>query len=122
MRQQGNPKDDNGKVALTPSGESSVGLSNEEAKRRLAAEGRNTLPGAGQRGALAIALEVLREPMFLLLVAGALIYLVLGDVREAAVLGVSIVVVMAITVFYGVLKLRRMQTDYDLRSPPKESK
>jgi hypothetical protein len=33
-----------------------------------------------------------------------------------------LVVVMAITVFYGVLKLRRMQADYDLRSPPKESK
>jgi hypothetical protein len=33
-----------------------------------------------------------------------------------------LVVAMAITVFYGVLKLRRMQQDYDLRSPPKASK
>ena len=33
-----------------------------------------------------------------------------------------LVVAMAITVFYGVLKLRQMQADYDLRSPPKESK
>jgi hypothetical protein len=29
---------------------------------------------------------------------------------------------MAITIFYGILKLRRMQADYDLRCPPKESK
>jgi hypothetical protein len=29
---------------------------------------------------------------------------------------------MAATVFYGVLKLRRMQADYTLRCPPKESK
>ena len=29
---------------------------------------------------------------------------------------------LIITVFYGVLKLRRMQADYDLRRPPKESK
>ena len=61
MIQQGNPIDHGGKVDLTPSGESSAGLSSEEARRRLAAEGRNTLPGAGQRSALAIALEVLRE-------------------------------------------------------------
>jgi len=33
-----------------------------------------------------------------------------------------LVIVMAITVFYGVLKLRRMQADYDLRCPPKASK
>jgi hypothetical protein len=38
--------------------------------------------------------------------------------RFAAVL----VVAMAITVFYGVLKLRRMQTIYDARCPPKASK
>ncbi|MGH8697637.1 MAG: cation-transporting P-type ATPase, partial [Burkholderiales bacterium] len=41
------------------------GLSSEEAKRRLAAEGTNTLPGAGRRSTTAIALEVVREPMFL---------------------------------------------------------
>jgi hypothetical protein len=33
-----------------------------------------------------------------------------------------LVVAMAITVFYGVLKLRRMQTIYDARCPPKASK
>jgi len=29
---------------------------------------------------------------------------------------------MAVTVFYGVLRLRQMQADYDLRCPPKEPK
>lgn len=33
-----------------------------------------------------------------------------------------LVAAMAITVFYGVLKLRRIQVDYDLRCPPKASK
>jgi Ca2+-transporting ATPase len=117
MRQQGNPIDDGEKLTLTPSGESSAGLSTEEAKRRLAAEGRNTLPGAGQRSALAIALEVLREPMFLLLVAGALIYLLLGDVREALVLAASIVVVMAITVVQERKSERALEALRDLSSP-----
>ena len=29
---------------------------------------------------------------------------------------------MAVTVFYGVLKLRQMQADYDLHRPPKKEK
>jgi Ca2+-transporting ATPase len=52
-------------------------LSSAEAAARLAAEGPNALPDAGSRGVLAIALGVLREPMFLLLVAAAAIYVVL---------------------------------------------
>ncbi len=33
-----------------------------------------------------------------------------------------LVVAMAITVFYGVLKLRQMQTTYDAQCPPKPPK
>ena len=42
------------------------GLTEEEAGRRLAAEGPNELPSAKKRGPFAIALEVIKEPMFLL--------------------------------------------------------
>jgi hypothetical protein len=34
----------------------------------------------------------------------------------------ALVIIMAITVFYGVLKLRRMQASYDAQCPPKASK
>jgi Ca2+-transporting ATPase len=93
------------------------GLSSEEAKRRLTAEGPNVLPDAGRRSTLAIALEVVREPMFLLLVAGALIYLLLGDVREAAILAASIVVVMSITVTQERKSERALEALRDLSSP-----
>ena len=33
-----------------------------------------------------------------------------------------LVVTMGLIVFYGVLKLKRMQTDYDTRCPPKPAK
>ena len=33
-----------------------------------------------------------------------------------------LVLAMVVTVFYGVLKLRRMQADYDTRCPPKDPK
>ena len=93
------------------------GLSTAEAKRRLEAEGPNTLPDGGQRTTFAIALEVVREPMLLLLVAGTLIYLLLGDVREALVLSASILVVIAITVVQERKSERALDALRDLSSP-----
>jgi len=43
------------------------GLSQQEAARRLAADGPNELPAAGRRSAFNIVFEILREPMFGLL-------------------------------------------------------
>jgi magnesium-transporting ATPase (P-type) len=48
------------------------GLSSQEAATRLKRDGENELPSAKPRGLLAIALEVVREPMFLLLIAAPL--------------------------------------------------
>jgi Ca2+-transporting ATPase len=93
------------------------GLSHAEAEQRLAAEGSNTLPGARRRGLVAIAIEVLREPMFLLLVAGAAIYLVLGDVHEALVLGASIIVIFTIAVVQEGKSERALAALRDLSSP-----
>jgi len=93
------------------------GLMASEAAARLAADGPNELPGAERRSTLSIALEVLREPMFVLLVAGAAIYLLLGDVHEAIVLGASILVVMAITVIQERKSERALEALKDLSSP-----
>ena len=93
------------------------GLTGAEAARRLAAEGSNTLPSAHRRGAAAIALEVLREPMFLLLVAGAAVYLFLGDVHEALVLAASIVVIFTIAVVQEGKSERALAALRDLSSP-----
>lgn len=93
------------------------GLSGAEAARRLASEGPNVLPSAERRGVLGIALEVLREPMFLLLVAGSAIYLLLGDAREALILGASILVVVVITVAQERKSERALDALRDLSSP-----
>ncbi len=63
-----------------------AGLSSVEARGRLEREGFNELPAAERRGALRIAADVIREPMFALLVAAALIYGVLGERGEALML------------------------------------
>ena len=62
------------------------GLSEEEAVARLKEEGYNEIPSLERRNVIAIALEVAREPMFLLLVATGTVYLLLGDVQEALML------------------------------------
>lgn len=59
-----------------------VGLSTEEAVRRQRETGLNGLPAARTRTVWVIVLETMREPMFLLLVGAAVLYLVLGDLGE----------------------------------------
>ena len=58
------------------------GLSQAEAGRRLASVGPNELPTSARRGIFRISVETMREPMFLLLIAAAALYLVLGDLGE----------------------------------------
>src|SRR5512135_1773206 len=93
------------------------GLSQAEAAGRLEAEGPNELPAARRRDLIAILLEVLREPMLLLLVAAGAIYLVLGDVREALMLMGFVFVVIGITVYQEYKTERVLSALRDLTSP-----
>ena len=93
------------------------GLSQAEAQSRLRVEGANELPSAGQRNIQAIALEVLREPMFLLLVAAGAIYLLLGDVSDALMLLGFVFVVMSITIYQEFKTERVLEALRDLTSP-----
>ena len=94
-----------------------AGLTQAEAEERLAAEGYNELPAGEPRGLLVIVLEVIREPMFLLLVAASTIYLLFGDLREALVLLASIVVVMGITIYQSRKTENALEALRDLSSP-----
>ena len=64
-----------------------------------------------------IAWEVLREPMFLLLVGASVIYLMLGDISEALVLFASVFVVMAITFHQERKTERALEALRELASP-----
>ena len=93
------------------------GLSEAEAGSRLARHGPNELPRGKRRDLLRIALEVLREPMLLLLVAGGAIYLALGDLNEALILLVSVFVVIGITIYQERKTERALEALRDLSSP-----
>lgn len=93
------------------------GLSETEAARRLKEEGYNELPSSKKRSIFTIAFEVMREPMFLLLITGGLIYLLLGDVREAVMLLAFVLIVMGITLYQERKTERALEALRDLSSP-----
>jgi len=93
------------------------GLSEEQAARLLAEVGYNELPSSRPRSVFAIAFQVVREPMFLLLVAGGLVYLLLGDTREALMLMGFVFVVMGITFYQERKTERALEALRDLSSP-----
>ena len=93
------------------------GLSEAEALSRLEAEGHNELPSTKKRNILAIALDVVKEPMFLLLVACGIIYLMLGDIEEAFMLLGFVFVVMGITFYQERKTERALEALRDLSSP-----
>ena len=93
------------------------GLDIQEAERRLAADGPNEIPSGKARGVLAIALEVVREPMFVLLVAAGSLYFVMGQLGDALVLLASVLIVMAITIVQERRTERALDALRDLSSP-----
>jgi Ca2+-transporting ATPase len=93
------------------------GLSEAEAAARLVSEGYNELPSARERSILAIAFEVVREPMFLMLVACGVLYLVIGDVEEAAMLLGFVFVVMGITLYQERKTERALEALRNMASP-----
>jgi Ca2+-transporting ATPase len=93
------------------------GLTSAEAARRLATDGPNALPTSERRTALRLALDVVREPMFVLLLAAGGLYVAFGDVQEALTLLGFVVIVMAITIVQEGRTERALDALRDLSSP-----
>ena len=93
------------------------GLSEREAEARLKKEGPNELPSAKPRNLLAISLELLREPMLLLLVGAGSVYLLLGELRDSLVLLASIFMVLGISLYQRQKTERALEALRDLSSP-----
>jgi Ca2+-transporting ATPase len=94
-----------------------IGLTEAQAALQLKTYGYNELPFSKPRSFLAIASDVIKEPMFLLLVAGGLIYLLLGDLEEAMMLMSFVLVVMGITFYQERKTERALEALRDLSSP-----
>src|SRR5512140_2053066 len=93
------------------------GLTEQEARERLATGGYNELPATRKRTIFHILLDVLREPMFLMLIACGLLYLLLGDEGEALMLMGFVVVIIGITLYQEQKTERALDALRDLSSP-----
>ncbi len=93
------------------------GLTEEEVLEKLAEEGYNELPASKKRTFFHILLGVMREPMFILLIACGLLYLFLGDIEEALMLLGFVFVVIGITLYQEQKTERALEALRDLSSP-----
>jgi P-type Ca2+ transporter type 2C len=93
------------------------GLTELDAQDRLRSEGPNELPRPDRRTPLRIMIEVVREPMLILLLAGGLIYLVFGDLKEALILLVFATMSVVVTVVQETRTERVLEALRDLTSP-----
>jgi P-type Ca2+ transporter type 2C len=93
------------------------GLTEADAGARLEAEGYNELPTSERPSSLRIILEVVREPMMALLLAGGLIYLAIGDAEGAIVLLGFATLSVVITIVQESRTERVLESLRDLTSP-----
>ncbi len=93
------------------------GLTEKEVAVKLQTEGYNELPSSKSKNIWHIALGVIREPMFLLLVACGTLYLVLGDIQEGLMLMGFVFVVMGIEFYQERKTEKALDALKDLASP-----
>jgi len=76
-----------------------LGLTSAEAARRLRQFGPNAMPDENGRGFGVLLREILTEPMLLLLVLAAALYLALGDLGEGIVLAIFALVTIGLVIY-----------------------
>lgn len=94
-----------------------TGLTAEEAAARLRSDGPNVLPANQPKPLWAIALRVLIEPMFVMLLVAGGLYLALGDRAEASFLLSFVLVIITITLVEERKTQRALEALRDLSAP-----
>jgi Ca2+-transporting ATPase len=105
------------KLNQLPNSDIHKGLTSIEAKEKLRSEGHNSLPSSKSKNIFSIALGVVKEPMFMLLVACGSLYIVMGDI-EGGILLMSFVFIIMGMQFYQEKKTEKaLDALKDLASP-----
>ena len=94
-----------------------TGLSEEEARSRWARFGPNRLPDPQAQTWLQTVLEVVREPMFVLLLVGAGLYLLVGEPSEGLLLGGFAMLTVGLVVLQSRRRERALQALRQLSTP-----
>lgn len=93
------------------------GLTQEKVKELLGARGYNELPTAKEKSLIRIAVDVMKEPMFLLLIGSGSLYMILGEFREGLVLSLAVILIIFITFYQYQKTTRALEALRGLASP-----
>jgi Ca2+-transporting ATPase len=94
-----------------------LGLTQAQAASRLVRDGPNSLPVSTGRSLLRIIFETMREPMFLLLIGAAALYLVLGSLGEGLFLMGGAIATIGLVVLQESRSERALSALRDLSQP-----
>ena len=94
-----------------------LGLTSEEATRRLAVDGPNELPTTASRNIFREAWGVIRQPMLLLLLGAGMVNFLLAEPLDGAMLMAFVVVVIVISIYQEHKTERALAALRDLSSP-----
>src|SRR5688572_4664280 len=94
-----------------------TGLTSEEVRDRQQKNGFNELPSSEPKSVFTIILQVIKEPMFMLLVACGTLYMSLGDTGEGFMLLASVLIIIMITFYQEKKTERALEALRDLSSP-----
>lgn len=76
-----------------------LGLTSEIAAQKLSVNGYNELRHQKQKNLVLLIIEIIKEPMIMLLLACGLLYIYLGDSKDSMLLITSIILLISITLF-----------------------
>lgn len=93
------------------------GLSSKRAAEQLKQHGYNELPSAKPKGIWQIAVEVMKEPMFILLICCGALYIILGDYLEGISLLCSVTIIIFITFYQHRKSEKSLEVLRQLSSP-----
>ena len=93
------------------------GLTDAATLQSRAKHGRNVVGTRSRSGLSSTLVEVVKEPMFLLLLAACAVYTLLGQTEEAVTLGVALLLVAGISVYQSVRSDRALGALRDLTQP-----
>ncbi|MBN1799368.1 MAG: cation-translocating P-type ATPase [Spirochaetales bacterium] len=93
------------------------GLTRNEYQTRLKTYGYNELPATKKRTIFHLVFEVVKEPMFILLIACGSLYLFMGNIQEALMLLGFVFVIIGISIYQEGKTEKALEALRDLSSP-----
>lgn len=93
------------------------GLSSDDVIKRQKCDGYNEIPSQKRQSTFSIFVGVIKEPMLFLLIAAGSIYVLLGEMQDALMLGAFVCVVIGITFYQERKTERALEALRDLSSP-----